>query len=119
MGRERAVQDDDDGFGIVDGPVIAVDKEVENLTEVVVLVVEILGSRIGGMMEDVSSIGEGRSVSVEGKTMSGVVNEALLTAVDETAKDLSMLLNPPVRLGMSSVLPTCLSMRPILLTPGG
>jgi hypothetical protein len=118
VGREKGVQDEDDGFGLFGGAVIAVDKEVENLTEVIVLVAEILRPMIGGVMEDGSSI-EGRSVSVEGRTMSGVVNEAPLTAVDEAAKDFSMLLDPPSRLGICSSLSTCLSMRPILLEPGG
>ena len=119
MGRERVVQDGGGGSGIVDGVAVVVDKEVENLSEVVVLVLEILGSMIGGVMEDVPSVGEEWCVSVEGRPMSGVVNDALPTTVDEAATGLPILLDSPLGLGTRGAFSTRLSIKPILFTPGG
>jgi len=101
------------------GAVCVVNREVENLTEIVVFVFEMLGSMIGGVMEDNPIVGEGRSVSVKGRMVSSVVNEALLTAVDEAATEFPILLDRPITLETGSRFSTCLSTRPILLTPGG
>ena len=118
-GRERAVQDGDDGSDSVIGAVFVVNREVENWTEIVVFVFEILGSMIDGVMEDNPIVEEGIFVSVKGRVVSSVVNEAMLTAVDEAATDFPILLDRPGTPGTDSIFSTCLRTRPILLTPGG
>ena len=101
------------------GAVFVVNREVENLTEIVVFVFEILGSMIDGVMEDNPIVEEGIFVSVKGRVVSSVVNEAMLTAVDEAATDFPILLDRPGTPGTDSIFSTCLRTRPILLTPGG
>ena len=98
--------------------VFVVNREVENLTEIVVFVFEILGSMIDGVMEDNPIVEEGIFVSVKGRVVSSGVNEAMLTAVDEAATDFPILLDRPITLETGSRFSTCLSTRPILLTPG-